>query len=38
MRKIIEPLEKEGLFSELYDGDKFVGYVLTDLGRIKFTG
>jgi hypothetical protein len=38
MRKIIEPLEKEGLFSELYDGDKFVGYVLSDLGRIKFTG
>lgn len=38
MRKIIEPLEKEGLFSEWYDGDKFVGYVLTDLGRIMFTG
>jgi hypothetical protein len=37
MRKIIEPLEKAGLFSELRDEGKFVGYVLTDLGRLKFT-
>ena len=28
---------KEGLFSQLYDGDKFVRYVLTGLGRLKFT-
>lgn len=38
MRKIIELLEKEGLFSELHVGDKFVGYVLTDLGQLKFNG
>jgi DNA-binding MarR family transcriptional regulator len=39
MREIIEPMEKEGLFSELRDeNDKFVGYVLTETGRRTILG
>lgn len=37
MREIIEPLEKDGLFSELRDADdKFIGYILTPAGQKEF--